>query len=82
MEKANQTLIRAEAVDDEMVGSTMRGDPYEIIALLGEMVAQYLEEFPKNRKLMREVLRMAFRDTRPRLGDVLLEKLTKRGVEE
>lgn len=75
MEKANCTLIRAEMLDGEVQGVTVRGARDEIMALLAGMVAMYLGDNPADRKIMRDVLRMAFRDTRPRLGDVLRAKL-------
>lgn len=75
MTKANQTLIRAESIDGEIVGSTMRGNPIDLIALLSTLVYIYLAENPKSRKLMRLAMREAFLETRPRLGDVIADKV-------
>lgn len=75
MEKANCTLIRAEMLDGEVQGVTVRGARDEIMALLAGMVAMYLGDNPADRKIMRDVLRMAFRDTRPKIGDVIKAKL-------
>lgn len=75
MEKVNTTLIRAEMIGGEMKGAAIRGDRDEIMALLGGLVAMFLANNPGDRKVMREVLRWAFHDTRPHLGDVVKEKL-------
>ena len=82
MTKANQTLIRAEIIDGEYIGGAMRGDPEDLIAMMNALVFSFLEEYPNRRAQMREALRHTFHESRPRLGDLILEKLTKRGVSE
>lgn len=62
MEKAKHSLVRIERVDGETVCLSFTGDdPEELLAMLGDGLAEVLHVYPQHyrgaRRLMRRVLR-------------------------
>ena len=65
MEKAKRSLIRIERIDGETVNGFLDSeDPEELIAMLGDALADILYKHPRYRRGARRLFRRVFRDTR------------------
>jgi len=65
MEKAKRSLIRIERIDGETVNGFLDSDdPEELIAMLGDALAEILDKNPRHWRGARRLFRQVFRDTR------------------
>jgi len=65
MEKAKRSLIRIERIDGETVNGFLDSDdPEELIAMLGDALADILYKHPCCRRGARRLFRRVFRDGR------------------
>ena len=65
MEKAKRSLIRIERIDGETVNGFLDSDdPEELIAMLGDALADILYKHPRCRLGARRLFRRVFRDGR------------------
>lgn len=79
MEKAKRSLIRIERIDGETVCCGLKGDdPYELLAMLGDGMAEWLSENPKDWRIARRMMLRAFKDFCPDLVAYWLEGIIGR----
>lgn len=65
MEKAKRSLIRIERIDGETVNGFLDSDdPEELIAMLGDALAEILDKNPRHWRGARRLFRRVFRDWR------------------
>ena len=66
MEKAKRSLVRVERIDGVNVASGLIGDDYdELLAMIGDALAYWLFDRPKEWRKARKMMRRVIRDWRP-----------------